>query len=237
MTVPIDQEDARALCREAQGQADAFGRSARAEPTRRRTPRAGPVQMALAVSVVAAATGLLCGVPDADRGIEPGSVAAPRPGPPPPRRAASPPNGASTRPPQIAAHSAASIGVEGGIVRVDIDAMPARDAALRLASVTQTTLDGAQVLGADPARITMHWQGRSVAAAWRELLPGDASFATRCDARACRVWIAGGAAPAPARSSLQTGTSATAEPLPAPPSALAVDSMQPDPPGLFPSGG
>jgi hypothetical protein len=133
-----------------------------------------------------------------------------------------------------------------GLLTLHLVAHDRADAARRLAALTQAKLlDRPEALSAAPA-LTLRWQGRDAAAAWRALLGDDAHYALHCrDAAACTVWIFGahvGTAASATASASAPGApgpkafAADAAVAAVPASAAAeMQALQPDPPGLFPS--
>lgn len=77
-----------------------------------------------------------------------------------------------------------------GLWRIELRAHDRRDAAERLASLTGAQLLERPEVLAQTRPVTLRWQGRDAADAWRALLADELSYALDCrHPRACKVWL------------------------------------------------
>jgi hypothetical protein len=131
--------------------------------------------------------------------------------------------------------------LDGGEFRIHLVAHDRHAAAQRLAALT-----GARLLERPEALmqtrpVTLRWQGRDSAGAWRALLADEAQYLLDCRVQnACKVWIVGadsvkanGGPPASPATAALLATPANVEAVA--PVAAPGPALQPDPPGLFPS--
>lgn len=146
----------------------------------------------------------------------------------------------------VAAVSALSVSLEAGEIRINAQGASRQSAAQQLAALTHAELLYTPDALAQAAPLTVNWRGRDAAEAWRVLLGPNASHALQCDQMSCRVWLVADQRAAAARASTSTSTpmhpvapAAQAATLPSAdvsaPASPATQTMQPDPPGLFPS--
>jgi len=133
--------------------------------------------------------------------------------------------------------------LDNGELRIRLVAHDRRDAAERLAVFTGARLLERPEALAQTRPVTLHWQGRDTATAWRALLADDAHYLLDCRVeRACKLWIFGAhgasatdarthpaAALSPDASSHAPPDVATAAAMTAPASALPPDSSGPFP--------
>jgi hypothetical protein len=77
-----------------------------------------------------------------------------------------------------------------GVWRIEADGVSRLVAAQRFAQASGSPLLGNTMPLAATRPLHLRWQGRDPAAAWQAVLGSDVSFAMRCGASRCRVWIA-----------------------------------------------
>lgn len=118
----------------------------------------------------------------------------------------------------------ARIELRDGEIRMQLRAVPLDEAVRLLAAATHTSVRGVETLPSRLAPVALQWQGRGADAAWQRLLGDRMSYASRCSAERCDLWVAGpittwqaASAPPPARVVLATAVPApsaiTPEPL------------------------
>lgn len=124
---------------------------------------------------------------------------------------------------------------------------PRAEVARQLAAATGEDPRAAAAALASARALTLHWQGRDAAEAWRLVLGDQASHALQCSAGRCRLWWAAALPPADAVEAVPSrawgeasgGAGArVAAPVETPdevPDEVPVsEPPMPDPPGLFP---
>lgn len=110
---------------------------------------------------------------------------------------------APARVPGPAAPGALEISVTDGRLQIVARAASRRDAAQQLAALTGTPLLGQPESLAQSRPLTLRWEGSDLRSAWLALLGDEVNHGLHCSATAaCRVWVLGlaAAAPAPAAS-------------------------------------
>jgi hypothetical protein len=71
---------------------------------------------------------------------------------------------------------------------IAFDQIPLAQAIMLLATATNTSVNGAELLLA-PVSVTMHLRSADVRTAWAYLLQGRAVYSMACSASTCKVWI------------------------------------------------
>lgn len=134
--------------------------------------------------------------------------------PPPPTHAAAQSGPTPQALPQSAPFDAADpIRWQGDELTIDLESVPLLQAVTWLAQATHSTVSGSEWL--TPTQVSLHFRGRDVNAAWRQLLEGQAGVALACDAQACWVWI-GGQADAPSTATRPATPPTAAQPAAGP---------------------
>lgn len=108
---------------------------------------------------------------------------------------------------------------QGAGWRIEAFGVSRMQVAQRLSQVSGSALSGDLAALAATRPMQLSWQGRGAASAWQAVLGHEVSFATQCNTRRCRVWIAGADA----------ATASPAPASPAPPRALPVTVPPPMP--------
>lgn len=103
--------------------------------------------------------------------------------PPPPRRA--------TAPDTALPAPTLNITRQGGVWHIEAFGVSRMQVAQRLSQVSGSALSGDLAALATARPLQLNWQGRGAAGAWQAVLGHEVSFATQCNTRRCRVWIAG----------------------------------------------
>lgn len=129
-----------------------------------------------------------------------------------------------------AVQTQSSITRRGGVLVIDIRAMPLAAAVRQLKVLTRSSLEGAELMRNAEALTTLHWQGTNAAVAWQQLLGTDNNYIARCGEHTCQVHVLGLSGANRTDTAPMSNSAALS-------GSFRPARLQPDPPGLFPSDG